>query len=45
MGKYDLWYEWREVGLKVCEEGKKKKEEEIKEVEELVGRLSGNGCK
>lgn len=45
VGNYDFWYESSQLALKMAKEENKKKEEEIKELEEFIRRFSANKSK
>ncbi|MCY8438093.1 ATP-binding cassette domain-containing protein [Bacillus haynesii] len=45
VGNYDFWYESSQLALKMNQEANKKKEEQIKQLEEFVARFSANASK
>src|SRR5699024_12240549 len=45
VGKYDLWYQSRQLAMKMAQEQNKKKEEKIKELQDFVARVSANASK
>ena len=44
-GNYDFWYESSQLLIKQMKEANKKKEEKIKELQELISRFSANASK
>ena len=44
-GNYDFWYESSQLALKQMKEANKKKEEQIKELQEFIARFSANASK
>ncbi|MCY7776644.1 ABC-F family ATP-binding cassette domain-containing protein [Bacillus licheniformis] len=45
VGNYDFWYESSQLALKMAQEANKKKEEQIKQLQEFVARFSANASK
>ncbi|WP_332284464.1 ABC-F family ATP-binding cassette domain-containing protein [Bacillus safensis] len=45
VGNYDFWYESSQLALKLSQEANKKKEEQIKQLQEFVARFSANASK
>lgn len=45
VGNYDFWYESSQLALKMSQEANKKKEEQIKQLQEFVARFSANASK
>ncbi|MPQ26070.1 ABC-F family ATP-binding cassette domain-containing protein [Bacillus paralicheniformis] len=45
VGNYDFWYESSQLALKMNQEANKKKEEQIKQLQEFVARFSANASK
>lgn len=45
VGNYDFWYESSQLALKLSQDANKKKEEQIKQLQEFVARFSANASK
>ncbi|MDA1475714.1 ABC-F family ATP-binding cassette domain-containing protein [Bacillus changyiensis] len=45
VGNYDFWYESSQLALKMAQEANKKKEEQVKQLQEFVARFSANASK
>lgn len=45
VGNYDFWYESSQLALKLSQDANKKKEEQIKRLQEFVARFSANASK
>ncbi|MGE6631220.1 ABC-F family ATP-binding cassette domain-containing protein [Bacillus sp. NPDC077027] len=45
VGNYDFWYESSQLALKLNQDANKKKEEQIKQLQEFVARFSANASK
>ncbi|MFC4320522.1 ABC-F family ATP-binding cassette domain-containing protein [Litchfieldia salsa] len=45
VGNYDFWYESSQLATKLTQEGNKKKEEKVKELQAFIARFSANASK
>src|SRR5690625_767206 len=45
VGNYDFWYESSQLATRIAKEENKKKEEKVKELENLIARFSANASK
>lgn len=45
VGNYDFWYESSQLAIKLSQDANKKKEEQIKQLQEFVARFSANASK